>query len=250
MLTIERRTSNVEHRTPVRITVLEVRLKQHLHSWDVTPGEAIEIQKRLRSQVVIQKCDREIKLVAGADISFNRFSDTVYAAVVVLRLPQLSIETAASAITRAKFPYIPGLLSFREGAPLLEAWEKLSIQPDAVMFDGQGLAHPRRFGIASHMGVILGIPSVGCAKSLLVGKYEEPAVEAGSYSLLIDRGEVVGAALRTKERVNPVFISPGHLIDLEDSIKLALRCLKGYRIPEPTRQAHLLVNEIRRGAIS
>jgi deoxyribonuclease V len=142
---------------------------------------------------------------------------------------------------------VPGLLSFRESPSVLEAWARLKTEPDAVMFDGQGLAHPRRVGIASHVGLLIERPTLGCAKSVLVGKYEEPGAERGSWTPLVDKGETVGAALRTKDRVQPIFVSPGHLIDLEAAVALTLRCHGGYRQPEPTRRAHLLVNALRRG---
>jgi deoxyribonuclease V len=217
------------------------------HRWDVTPQEAIEIQQKLRSQVAIEKLQTPIRFAAGADISFDKGSDVVYAGVVVLQLPELTEVARATAVTTAKFPYIPGLLSFRESPPVLEAWAKLKTLPDVLMIDGQGLAHPRRFGIACHIGVLLNVPTIGCAKSLLVGRYEEPATPGGSYSPLMDRGEQVGVALRTRDDVSPIFVSIGHKVMLEDAVRLAMQCTHGYRIPEPTRQAHLLVNALRRG---
>jgi deoxyribonuclease V len=242
---------------------------QALHSWDVTPGEAVALQKKLRDKVVLQPLPDNIKLVGGADISYNKFSDVAYAAIVVLRLPELTVVTTSGVVSKMTFPYVPGLLSFRESPSLLEAWEKLTILPDVLMLDGQGIAHPRRFGIACHMGVLLDLPTLGCGKTLLTGKYDEPELEAGNFSPLIHKEEVIGAAVRTKTRVNPVYISPGHLADIPSSIELALRCVKGYvapdqakqlsesaakpdkgskyRIPEPTRLAHLLVNAMRRG---
>ena len=150
---------------------------------------------------------------------------------------------------KEKNKYVSGLLSFREAPAILAVWEKLRCQPDAVMMDGQGIAHPRRIGIASHFGLFVNVPTFGCAKSVLVGRYEEPGVNRGSSSPMLDRGEVVGTALRTKDKVNPVYISPGHLIDLPGAVDLALRCDGGYRIPEPTRRAHLLVNAHRKGEI-
>lgn len=167
---------------------------------------------------------------------------------MVLSLPDLQIVEECGITTRATFPYIPGLLSFREIPPLLEAWEKLEHQPDALILDGQGTAHPRRFGIACHIGLWLQIPTLGCAKSLLVGTFDEMSPERGSSSPLIHRGEVVGAALRTKNKVSPVYISAGHLCDLESAMQLALQCDGGYRIPEPTRRAHLFVNRLRTSA--
>jgi deoxyribonuclease V len=218
-----------------------------LHDWDLTRSEAVALQQKLRSEVRIQPLGAEPELVAGCDISFNKFSDVVYAGIVVLRLADLKVIDRAAAVTQTQFPYIPGLLSFRETPALLEAWRELETEPDVIMLDGQGLAHPRRFGIACHFGLLTEKPSLGCAKTVLVGKYDEPGEQAGSYSLMEHKGETVGAALRTKNRVAPVYISAGHLIDLTDSVSLALRCVKGYRIPEPTRQAHLLVNALRRG---
>lgn len=241
-----------------------------LHDWDLKPAEAIELQKNLRRDVRVEPLGQPARLVAGCDISFNKFSDIVYAGIVVVELPGLEVIDSATAITKTTFPYIPGLLSFRETPALLEAWQRLNTMPDAVMLDGQGLAHPRRFGIACHFGLLTGIASLGCAKTVLVGEYKEPGESAGDYSLMEHKGEIVGAAVRTKDRVAPVYISVGHLIDLPGAIELALKCVKGYattgagntlfqtatapkskyRIPEPTRQAHLLVNALRRGEIA
>ncbi len=238
-----------------------------LHEWNLSQSEAVELQKKLRGEVRVEPLKQAPRTVAGCDISFNKFSDTVYAGIVVLQLPELEIIDQATAITTVNFPYIPGLLSFRETPALLEAWEKLKTAPDAVMLDGQGIAHPRRFGIACHFGLLTGTPALGCAKTVLVGKYDEPASEAGNYSLMRHKEETVGAAVRTKNGVAPVYVSVGHLIDLPGAIDLALSCVKGYeprgtggslfdtgqpskskyRIPEPTRQAHLLVNALRRG---
>ena len=218
-----------------------------LHPWNLTPSEAVELQKALRAQVRLHPPERTIRTVAGADISFNQFEETIYVGIVVVRLPSLDTVEQVGLVSRTRFPYISGLLSFRETPAVLEAWEKLGRRPDAVMFDGQGVAHPRRIGIASHAGLWLGVPTFGCAKSVLVGRYDEPAPKRGARSPLVDKGEVVGAALRTKDRVNPIYVSAGHLIDLETAVDLTLRCGGGYRQPEPTRRAHLLVNALRRG---
>ncbi|MFN2598495.1 MAG: deoxyribonuclease V [Pyrinomonadaceae bacterium] len=222
---------------------------EKLHEWGMTPREAVGLQKSLRDRVRIAPLRKKIKTVAGTDISFNKFETTVYAGVVVLALPSLEVVEEVGVVSESKFPYVPGLLSFRETPSVLEAWEKLKTEPDAVMFDGQGIAHPRRVGIASHVGLLIGRPTFGCAKSVLVGKYEEPNEERGSWSPLVDpkNGETVGAALRTKTRVQPIYVSPGHMIDLEGAIKLTLACDGGYRQPEPTRRAHHLVNALRRG---
>ncbi|CDM67092.1 deoxyribonuclease V [Pyrinomonas methylaliphatogenes] len=220
---------------------------QNLHSWALSPREAVELQRSLRGKVRIEPLGREIGTIAGADISFDKFSSTVYAGIVVLRLPSLEVIEEVGVRSEAQFPYVPGLLSFRETPPLLEAWAKLKCEPDAVMLDGQGIAHPRRVGIASHFGLIVDRPALGCAKSVLVGRYVEPEREPGSWTPLVHQGETVGAALRTKAGVQPVFVSPGHLIDLQGAIALTLRCCKASRVPEPTRLAHLLVNAVRRG---
>lgn len=216
-----------------------------LHRWDLTPREAIAVQQQLRTQIRLEPLRREIKTIGGADISFNRFSETIYTGIVVLSLPDLQIVEQVGLRTTSKFPYVPGLLSFREAPSLLEAWEQLRIKPDVLMLDGQGIAHPRRFGIACHVGLWLNLPTLGCAKSILVGRHEAVAPAAGSQMPLLDRGEVIGVALRTKSNVAPVFVSPGHLLELSDAIALALRSTTKYRQPEPTRQAHLLVNRLR-----
>lgn len=216
------------------------------HRWDLTPREAIAVQQQLRHEVRLRPLRRRVRTIAGADISFNKFSDVIYAAVVVLSLDDLQIIDSAGVRATVKFPYIPGLLSFREAPALLEAWAGLKVKPDVLMLDGQGIAHPRRFGIACHIGLLLDLPTIGCAKSLLVGRYEEPALEAGCQSPLVDRGEVIGRVLRTKTKVAPVYVSPGHLIDLDSAVDLVMRSVSKYRQPEPTRQAHLLVNRMRR----
>jgi deoxyribonuclease V len=217
-----------------------------LHDWNLTPGEAIEIQQRLRSLVKIEARTHEFKTIAGADISFNKFSETVYAGIVVLSFPGLQIVESVGVRSVARFPYVPGLLSFRETPSLLEAWDKLETMPDALMLDGQGIAHPRRFGIACHVGVLLDLPTIGCAKSILVGRHDELDPAAGCRQPLIDRGEQVGVALRTKKNVAPVYISTGHLIDLDMAVDLVLKSTGKYRQPEPTRQAHMLVNRLRK----
>jgi deoxyribonuclease V len=216
-----------------------------LHDWNLTPGEAIEVQQRLRSLVQVTPLQSDIRMIAGADISFNKFSDVIYSGIVVLSLPDLQIVEEVGIRSTARFPYVPGLLSFRETPSLLEAWEKLKIKPDLLMLDGQGIAHPRRFGIACHTGVLLDLPTIGCAKSILVGRHGELGIEAGSQSPLIDRGEQVGVALRTKKKVAPIYVSIGHRIDLSSAVDLVLRTTGKHRQPEPTRQAHLLVNRMR-----
>src|SRR5215207_3620001 len=155
---------------------------KQLHDWTVTPREAVELQKSLRERVRLAPLSRPVETIAGADISFNKFSPVVYAGIVVLSLPSLEVVEEVGVVSETRFPYVPGLLSFRETPSVLEAWAKLKTEPDAVMFDGQGLAHPRRVGIASHVGLIIDRPTLGCAKSVLVGKYEEPAPERGAWT--------------------------------------------------------------------
>jgi deoxyribonuclease V len=186
-------------------------------------------------------------LIAGADVSYNKYSPTVFAGVVVLRLPELTVVEKCGASIECHFPYIPGLLSFREAPALLKAFARMKSSPDVVMLDGQGLAHPRRFGLACHVGIWLDRPTLGCAKSRYIGTYREPGRKAGSSSRLTDRGDVVGRVVRTKLEVKPVFVSTGHRMTLDYAVRLTLACGAGYRIPEPTRQAHLYVNALRRG---
>ncbi|MBA3825828.1 MAG: deoxyribonuclease V [Ktedonobacterales bacterium] len=210
-----------------------------MHSWDVSEAEAIAIQQELRGQV--QRGGpltlADVRTVAGIDASYKEIGQ---AAVVVLSFPDMTVVEQVTATRSSVFPYVPGLLSFREGPAVLDAMAKLTTQPDVLIFDGQGIAHPRRLGIAAHMGVVLGQPSIGCAKSRLVGKYAEPGPNAGDQSPLYDRGEQIGVVLRSKPRTNPLFISTGHLIDLDVAMAILLRCFRGYRLPEPTRQADKL----------
>jgi deoxyribonuclease V len=210
-----------------------------LHSWDVSAEEAVEIQQRLRALVVRENGfdPALIRTVAGIDASYR---DKAYAAVVVLSLPDLAVVDQVVAERDTSFPYVPGLLAFREGPAVLTAMEKLATRPDLLMFDGQGVAHPRRLGIAAHLGVYLGVPSIGCAKSRLTGSYHELGPEAGAASPLMAGHEQIGVVLRSKPRTNPLFISIGHLIDLPTATSFILQTLRGYRLPEPTRLADRL----------
>jgi deoxyribonuclease V len=217
-----------------------------LHSWDLSILDAIALQKQLAKQIDVQRPLKRCKLVAGADVSYALGSNVFYAVVVVMRAEDCHIVEVQKAVAKSPFPYVPGLLSFREAPILLQAFAHVETKVDAVMFDGQGTAHQRRLGIASHMGLWLQVPCVGCAKSRLLGRYEAPDWKAGSTSPLKDKDEVIGTVVRTKNKVNPLFISAGHLIDLECSVQLTLRMCRGYRLPETTRQAHLHVNALRR----
>lgn len=208
------------------------------HPWDLSPQDALLLQAKLAGQVVRENQLETVTAVAGIDVGLQ--DDGVHAAVVVLNFPGLEIAARAVAMRRATFPYIPGLLSFREGPVILDAFQKLAQKPDLLIFDGQGIAHPRRLGIASHLGLLVDIPTIGCAKSRLCGRHEEPDFEHGSHVPLIDHGEIIGAVVRTRSGVKPVYVSIGHRIDLKTSIKYVLACCRGYRLPETTRQAHHL----------
>lgn len=217
-----------------------------LHSWKLTPTEAVQLQLELARHVDVRTPLAEWRLVAGADISYNRFNPTFFASVIVWRPSDGAIVDHADVVRQAAFPYVPGLLSFREGPALLEAFAKLRTEPDVIMMDGQGIAHPRRLGIASHIGLWLNLPTIGCAKSRLCGTFEEPGDAPGSLAPLKHKGEQVGYVVRTKRRVKPLFVSAGHRIDLTSAVRLVLETTRGYRLPEPTRLAHLRVNELRR----
>jgi len=211
----------------------------NLHGWQVSIPQAFEIQRELAARVSqISEVDKP-RFIAGADISAGRAGDMATGAVVVMDYPALELVEVKTVNEKLTFPYIPGLLSFRESPLVLAACEKLTVTPDLILVDGQGLAHPRRLGLASHLGLLLDTPTVGCAKSRLCGRHQEPARTAGSYAELWDNGEVIGAVLRTKENTNPLYISIGHRVDLEAAIVWALACCRGYRIPEPLRLAHL-----------
>jgi len=222
-----------------------------LHGWDITPKEAISLQRDLAGQVRLTSLRRRPSTVAGADIAIDKRSGEGVAAVMVYTYPGLEEIERRSARGRLAYPYIPGLLSFREAPLLLKAFSRLERAPDVVLFDGQGIAHPRGLGLASHMGLWLDLPTIGCAKSRLVGEHREPGTRRGSFTRLEydvgGRRECVGACLRTRDRVKPIYVSPGHLIDLDSSIEIVMGCLDGTRIPRPTREADRLVGEISRG---
>jgi deoxyribonuclease V len=219
-----------------------------LHRWDLTPTEAITLQKELAGKVDATPLVTACGHVAGADVSYNRFSSTLYAAVLVLRTSDWTVIEEQSGVGEATFPYIPGLLSFREAPIYLELFARLRTRPEVVFVDGQGVAHPRRLGIASLLGLWLRIPTIGCAKTRLIGEYDAPGPDAGDTAPLRHHGDIIGSVVRTKPRTNPLFISTGHLIDLSSSVRLVLSACRGYRVPEPTRQAHLHVNAMRRAA--
>ncbi len=212
-----------------------------LHPWRVTRQEAMEIQRQLRQQVIMEDDFGEIRTVAGVDIGIKRdgkSGEHAKAAVVVLSYPELTPIDQSYIEQPLEFPYIPGLLSFRESPPIIAAFEKLNVEPDLIFADGQGIAHPRGFGIASHLGLLLDKPTIGCAKSRLYGRHREPNMEAGSIEYLYDKGDVIGAAVRTRANVKYVYISIGHKISLKSAIEYTLNCCKNYRLPQTTRLAH------------
>ena len=212
---------------------------ERLHSWQVSPAEALNIQRRLAAQVSRSSQVTTPRFVAGVDISTGKAQGIATGAVVVLEYPGLRLIETKVIQERLDFPYVPGLLSFRESPLILAACQKLTATPDFILVDGQGIAHPRRFGLASHLGLLLNTPAIGCAKSLLCGQHKEPGAEPGSYAEVIDKGEIIGVALRTKTGVKPVYVSIGHKIDLETAIYWAMKCCHSYRLPEPLRLAHL-----------
>ncbi len=217
-----------------------------MHDWDVTTERAREIQLDLRERIARTPLAADVELVAGADISFERGSDEVYAAVVVLETDTCEPVETARARGEAVFPYVPSYLSFREAPFVLEAYDRLAHSPDLLVCDGHGYAHPRRFGLACHVGVLLDVPTIGCAKNILVGDFEQLDAEKGSHAPLVDDEEIVGRAVRTRSDVNPVFVSVGHRLTLADATEQILRLAPTYKIPEPIRGAHREVNTMRR----
>ncbi|MBC7923302.1 MAG: deoxyribonuclease V [Ferruginibacter sp.] len=213
------------------------------HEWPSSAEEAIAIQRQLTQEVITtDTLEEPVQYVAGVDVGFEQGGEVTRAAVVVLRFPELTPEEEALARQPTRFPYVPGLLSFREIPAILDALEKLTLQPGLLLCDGHGIAHPRRLGIASHLGVLTGLPTLGVGKSILVGRHEPVPQEKGSWRPLVHRGETVGAALCTRPGVAPVFISTGHRIGLETAIRYVMRCVTKYRLPETTRYAHNLAS--------
>jgi deoxyribonuclease V len=231
---------------------------KNLHSWNLSYSQAIALQKQLSEKVQMIELKNQPKIIAGIDCALSKDNQKIIAVAVVLRTQPsqkdlwgpvessgFEIIETTDAVQKINFPYIPGLLSFRESPACIAAVEKLKNEPDAFIVDGQGIAHPRRFGIACHLGLFFDKPTIGCAKSRLTGIFEDPASEKGSYSLLKDGREVIGAVVRTRANVDPVFVSVGNKCLLNDAIKITLDCITKYRIPEPTRLAHQLVSTLK-----
>jgi len=221
-----------------------------LHPWDVTYKEAVKIQKELKDKVSLKKIDKKIKYVAGLDISYAKGSNVMWAGVVVLDFSSLNKAEERWSQKKVNFPYIPGLLSFREIPALIDVLRKIEIEPDLIFCDGQGIAHPRGFGLASHLGILLNKSTIGCAKSPLVGTYNQVGERKGNYAYLMHQNRIIGAVVRTRSKVKPLFVSPGYGVTLNDCVKFVLETCSKCRIPEPTRQAHLLVNSVRSRKLS
>ena len=221
---------------------------KNLHSWNLSYSQAADLQRKLAEKVQFDPVPRgagQPRLIAGLDCALSKDGRRIVAACVLLKLPDFEPVETTSASRKLTFPYIPGLLSFRESPVCIAAVEKLKNEPDAFIIDGQGFAHPRRFGIASHLGLFFDKPTIGCAKSRLFGNFEEPPLEKGSYSPLKDGKDVIGAVVRTRNNVAPVFVSVGNKCRLEDAIRIVLACTTKYRLPEPARIAHQVVSRLK-----
>lgn len=217
---------------------------------NVSITEATSIQNAMCSDISLISQHARITTIGGADISHNKDSDLVYAGIVVLSYPEMIIQSYSLVIAKTTFPYVPGYLGFREVPALLQAWQQLPQKPDIMVLDGQGITHPRRMGIASHFGLLTDSAAIGCAKNMLYGKYPPLGLDKFSHSPISgNNNEIIGNALRTKAGVKPVYISPGHKISVPDSLDIIKNCVQGYRIPEPTRQAHNHVNQLRVGQL-
>ncbi|MBC8377935.1 MAG: deoxyribonuclease V [Planctomycetes bacterium] len=216
-----------------------------LHEWDLTPLQARQLQEKLKGQITLRSLQKKPRFVAGLDCSLDKRRGLIFAAAVIFSFPELKLVETATAQMPLVFPYVPGLLSFREMPVCLEAVRKVQTLVDLWLIDGQGIAHPRRLGLASHLGLFLNTPTIGCAKSRLIGTYDEPGKNKGEFSWLYDKDEKIGAVVRTRDNVKPLFISPGHLCSFEDAVKYALACTIKYRLPEPTRLAHQTVSKVK-----
>lgn len=219
---------------------------QELHPWPKTEEEALSIQQTLRVHAIQKPLPPDCKLVAGVDTAYDPHQNLTFAAAAVFSLPDMKKVDSARASKTAEFPYIPGLHAFREGPVLLKAIRRLTVTPDVIIFTGHGIAHPRMFGLASHLGVILDCPTIGCARKRLAGQFDPIGEEQGGSADLILRNKPVGLVYRSREKVKPIFISPGHLCTISDAVRIIIECLRGYRLPEPLRYAHRMANRDKR----
>ncbi|MGA2916013.1 MAG: deoxyribonuclease V [Sedimentisphaerales bacterium] len=218
---------------------------KNLHSWNIIPKQAVELQKSLAGRLQVRPFTKKLKTIGGLDCAFTDDKKNIIACVIVMSAKTFEIIETSYTVQPVNFPYIPGLLSFREAPACLAAIEKLKTTPDCFIVDGQGIAHPRRLGIASHLGLFLDVPTMGCAKSRLIGDFTPPSFRKGSTSLLLDKGEIIGSVVRTRNNVKPVFVSVGNKCRLVDAIRIVLDCCVKYRLPEPSRLAHQIVTRLK-----
>jgi deoxyribonuclease V len=217
-----------------------------MHSWNVSFREAIEIQKKFSQLIICHGKPDKINSVAGVDIAYGKNKNLGFCSIVLLSFPDLVIQKIYKTYDKINFPYIPGLLSFREGPLFLKTYQKIKQKPDIIIFDGQGIAHPRKFGIAAHLGLFINVPTIGSAKSKLYGKYEEPSKIKGAMSYIYnEENKRIGIVLRTRKNVKPIYVSPGHLIGIDETADIIMKCVTQYRIPEPIRIANKAVSEFR-----
>ncbi|GAA0137079.1 endonuclease V [Paenibacillus sp. YSY-4.3] len=215
-----------------------------MHSWNLSEEEAVQLQQELARQVIAEDQLADVIYVAGVDVAYSKHSDKLIAAVVILEAESLKVAESVVVEDHVQFPYIPGLFSFRELPPVIKAFQQIKTPPQLIVCDGQGLAHPRRFGLASHLGVLFDLPTIGCGKTRLLGEFEEPDLDRESFASLMDRGEVIGSVLRTQDGTKPIFVSVGHKTSLATSCNWILKLAPRYRLPETTRQADQLVNRV------
>lgn len=220
-------------------------MKVITHKWEITCEEARRLQEELRERVILTPPKKRFRYIGGADVSYEKHGDKFYSGIVVWDMERREVIEKASATKRVNFPYVPGLLSFREAPAILDAFYELRSAVDVLIIDGQGIAHPRELGLASHVSLLLGIPGIGCAKTKLVGEHKPVGVKRGSHSALIFGGKCVGAVLRTQDNVKPLYVSPGHKMNVHRAVDIVLKCALTYRLPEPTRLAHQFVNQLR-----
>ncbi|OGQ00768.1 MAG: hypothetical protein A2026_01410 [Deltaproteobacteria bacterium RBG_19FT_COMBO_46_12] len=218
-----------------------------LHPWNVSISKAIRIQENLKDRLILKKTFSSLKTIGGADVAYSINKNSLFGAIVVLSYPEMEPIESATASGKISFPYIPGLFSFREGPILVKAFQGLRVKPDLMIFDAQGIAHPRGIGLASHMGLWFDLPSIGCARTPLLKEFDSPGLSRGSFEWIFLKWKKVGAVLRTTQEVKPVFVSPGHRIDLITSIRIVLAACRRYRIPEPLRKAHQISREMMSG---
>ncbi len=218
---------------------------RQLHNWHLSPSQARDLQYDLFGRIRLEPMQKSPEFVAGMDCSLDKKAGKIFAAAVVFSFPDLELVETATAVMPLEFPYVPGLLSFREAPVCLAAAQEVNHKVDLWLIDGQGIAHPRRLGLASHLGLFLDAATIGCAKSRLIGDFYEPSIEKGSHTPLYHKNKQIGAVVRTRDNVKPLFISPGHLCDINDAIKYTLACTTKFRLPEPTRIAHQTVSKIK-----